>query len=68
MASRGPDNEPQVLENCAALWFALLEQARHDGDHDLERRAHVQLAKLGVYVCFESARTEQPRDGDGRQP
>ncbi len=40
-------------------WFAVLERARLTGDKSLERRAMVQLKRLGVSVRFQNERQRE---------
>lgn len=51
-------------EDCPTAWFAVLERARLDEDHERAAEAIRQLRRLGVHVRFE--RTKKPGVGDDR--
>ena len=40
-------------EDCAAVWFAILERAKNLNDFDRAAEAQRKLRELGVIVAFE---------------
>lgn len=44
------DTKPN--EDCAAVWFAILERAKNRNDFELAAKAERELRRLGVDVRF----------------
>jgi len=61
--SRVLDRDPPATDQ-PIYWFAILDQAVEDGDHQAAAKAQRQLARLGVRVAYGRPRSTADAEAD----